>query len=86
MEGHNTDVIGGSSDNCTVVRGTLTVVLQKNRAVMRRVLCESRCWRRGVLRMGWYVLVRNANLLRMIWKERLHTTAATNHSVREVKG
>lgn len=81
MEGHNTDVIGGSSDNCTVVKGTLTVVLQKNRAVMRRVLCESRCWRRGVLRMGWNALVRNINLTRMKRKGRLHTTAVTNHGL-----
>ena len=86
MEEHNTDVTDYSSENCAVVKGALKVVMQKNGVVIRRVLCESRCWRRGVLRMGWYVLVRNANLLRMNWKERLHTTAATNHSVREVKG
>lgn len=86
MEDHNTDVTANSSDNCAAVKGALAVIFQDNGVVIRRVLYESRCWRRGVLRMGWYVLVRNANLLRMNWKERLHTTAATNHSVREVKG
>ena len=79
MKDHNTDVTANSSDNCAAVKGALAVIFQDNGVVIRRVLCESRCWRRGVLRMGWYVLVRNANLLRMNWKERLHTTAVLNH-------
>ena len=65
MKDHNTDVTANSSDNCAAVKGALAVIFQDNGVVIRRVLCESRCWRRGVLRMGWYVLVRNANLLRI---------------------
>ena len=78
MEDHNTDVTANSSDNCAVVKGALKVVLQKNGVVIKWVLCESRCWRRG-LRMGWYALVRDAKLTRMKWKGRLHTTAVKNH-------
>lgn len=48
-----TDVTAYSSDNCAVVKGARGVVLQKNGVVIRRVLCESRCWRRGALKMGW---------------------------------
>ena len=58
-----------SSDNCAVVKGARGVVLQKNGVVIRRVLCESRCWRRGGLKMGWNALVRNVNLLRMKWRD-----------------
>lgn len=81
MEEYNTDVTAYSSDNCVVVKGDLMVVLQKNEVVIRRVLCESRCWRRGVMRMGWYALVRDAKLTRMKWKGRLHTTAVKNHGL-----
>ena len=86
MKDHNTDVTAYSSDNCAAVKGERVVVLQKNEVVIRRVLCESRCWRRGVLRMGWNALVRNASPQRMNWKERLHTTARTNHRVRKMTG
>ena len=48
-----TDVTAYGSDNWAVVKGDLVVVLQKNGVAIRRVLCESRCWRRGGLRMGW---------------------------------
>ena len=48
MDGHNTDVTADSSDDCVVVKGDLMVVLQKNGVVIRRNLCESRCWRRGI--------------------------------------
>ena len=53
MKDHNTDVTANSSDNCAVVKGALVVILQKNGVVIRPVLCESRCWRRGALKMGW---------------------------------
>ena len=81
MEEHNTDVTDYSIDDCAVVKGALVVILQKNGVVIRPVLCESRCWRRGVLRMGWYALVRDAKLTRMKWKGRLHTTAVKNHGL-----
>ena len=48
MEDHNTDVIAYSSENCAVVTGARGVVLQKNGVMIRRDLCESRCWRRGI--------------------------------------
>ena len=47
MEEHNTDVTDYSIDDCAVVKGALVVILQKNGVVIRPVLCESRCWRRG---------------------------------------
>ena len=53
MKDHNTDVTANSSDNCAAVKGAFVVVLQKTGVVIRRVLCESRCWRRGALKMGW---------------------------------
>ena len=52
MEDHDTDVTAYSSDNCAAVKGERVVVLQKNGVVIKWVLCESRCWRRGGLRMG----------------------------------
>ena len=50
MKDHNTDMTAYSSENCAVVKGALKVVMQKNGAVIRRVLCESRSWRRGALK------------------------------------
>ena len=50
MEEHNTDVTDYSSDNCAIVKGARGVVLQKTGVVIRRVLCESRSWRRGALK------------------------------------
>ena len=47
MEEHNTDVTDYSSDNCAIVKGAREVVMQKNEDAIRRVLCESRSWRRG---------------------------------------
>ena len=81
MEDYDTDVTDYSSDNCTVVKGAFVVVLQKNGVVIRRFLCESRSRRRGVMRMGWNVLVRDTKLTRMKWKGRLHTTAVANHGL-----
>ena len=52
MKDHNTDVTANSSDNCAAVKGALAVIFQDNGVVIRRVICEWRCWRRGVLRMG----------------------------------
>lgn len=46
-----TEVTAYSSDNCAAVKGAFVVVLQKTGVVIRRVLCESCSWRRGVLRM-----------------------------------
>lgn len=69
MEDHNTDVTDYSIDDCAAVKGALVVVLQKTGVVIRRVLYESRCWRRGVLRMGWNALVRNASPQRMKWRD-----------------
>ena len=86
MEEHNTDVTAYGSDSCAIVKGERVVVLQKNEVVIRRVLCESRYRRRGGLKMGWYALVRNVNLLRMKWRDfTLSLLRIMHHRVKEVK-